>query len=62
MLLFVTLVVSLVVWVVLWALGAKAIDAALLSVAILLVAAAAHIMLPMLPGNRGGDQPPRPGA
>jgi hypothetical protein len=61
MLLYVTLVVSLVVWVVLWAIGVKAIDAALLSVSILLVAAVAHIMLPMLPGNRGDDQPPRPG-
>jgi hypothetical protein len=61
MLLFVTLVVSLVLWVVLWALGAKAIDAALLSLGILIVAAAVHIMLPMLPGNRG-DEPRRPGA
>ncbi len=54
---------GLVVWIVLWALGAKAIDAMMIAVALLLVAIVAHITWPMLPGNRQqspeqADNPP----
>jgi hypothetical protein len=52
MILIVTLVVSLVLWIVLWAVGAKGIDAFMLSILLMLGAAVAHIVLPMLPGNR----------
>jgi hypothetical protein len=55
MILIVTLVISLVLWVVLWGIGAKALDAFMLSIVLMLTAAAAHIVLPMLPGNRRRD-------
>jgi hypothetical protein len=55
MLLIVSLVFSLVLWVVLWATGAKAIDAFMLAIVIMLGAAIAHIVLPMLPGNRSRE-------
>ena len=42
----------LVLWIVLWALGSKAFDAALLSVSILLVAATVEIVKRYLPGRR----------
>lgn len=56
MILIVTLVASLVLWVVLWGIGAKALDAFMLAIVLMLGAAAAHIILPMLPGNRRRDQ------
>jgi hypothetical protein len=56
MLLVVTFAIGLVLWVVLWAVGAKALDAMLLSLVLLLTAAVAHIVLPMLPGNRRRDE------
>jgi hypothetical protein len=55
MILIVTLVISLVLWVVLWGIGAKALDAFMLSIVLMLTAAAAHIVIPMLPGNRRRD-------
>ena len=51
---------GLALWIVLWALGAKAFDAFMLTMVIVLVAATFHIIKPFLPGNRP-DQPP-PGA
>ena len=54
MILIVSLVVSLVLWIVLWSIGAKGIDAFMLSILIMLTAAIAHIVVPMLPGNRRG--------
>ena len=50
-----TLIAGLVVWIVLWAIGAKGFDAFLITVVILLVAAAARIVMPFLPGRE-----PRP--
>jgi multisubunit Na+/H+ antiporter MnhE subunit len=47
-----SLVVGLVLWIVLWALGVKAFDAFMLLLGILVVAAAAHVLAPFLPGNR----------
>jgi hypothetical protein len=60
MLLVVALTFSMVLWLVLWALGAKALDGILLVVVIMVTAAIAHIAIPMLPGNRKG--PTGPGA
>ena len=44
---------GLVIWIVLWALGAKAFDAMLVTIAMLLIAVIGHIVWPFLPGNRG---------
>jgi hypothetical protein len=47
-----TLIAGLVVWVVLWALGTKGFDAFMITVLMLVIAAAGHIVLPHLPGRR----------
>ena len=43
---------GLVVWIVLWALGAKAIDSFLITVVIVLVGATVRMVTQYLPGNR----------
>jgi hypothetical protein len=43
---------GLVIWIVLWAIGVKAIDAFLITVVIALVAATGRIIAPFLPGRR----------
>jgi hypothetical protein len=50
--LLLTLIAGLVVWIVLWAVGIKGFDAFLVTVVMLLIAAAAHIVAPYLPGNQ----------
>jgi hypothetical protein len=52
-----TLIAGLVVWIVLWAIGAKSFYACLITMVMLIVAAAAHIIWPTLPGNRKPDRP-----
>ena len=52
-----TLIAGLVVWIVLWAIGVKSFDAFLITMVMLIVAAAAHIVWPTLPGNRDPDRP-----
>ncbi len=52
-----TLTTGLVVWIVLWAIGAKSFDAFLITIVMMIVAAAAHIIWPTLPGNRKPDRP-----
>jgi hypothetical protein len=47
-----TLIAGLVVWVVLWAIGAKSFDAFMITLLILVIAGAAHLLVPYLPGNR----------
>jgi hypothetical protein len=47
-----TLIAGLVVWVVLWAIGAKAFDAFLLTLVMLVIAAAVRLLVPYMPGNR----------
>ena len=42
---------GLVVWLVLWSLGAKAIDAFLITAGVIIVAGAVKIALPHLPGR-----------
>jgi len=44
---------GLVVWLVLWALGTKAIDSFLITVVIMLVGATGRIIASYLPGSRG---------
>jgi hypothetical protein len=43
---------GLVLWLVLWSIGAKAIDAFMITTVIVLVGATARILAPYLPGNR----------
>lgn len=43
---------GLSIWIVLWAVGAKAFDAFLITLLIVIVAAAGRIITPFLPGNR----------
>jgi hypothetical protein len=45
---------GLVVWLVLWALGTKALDAFMITVLLVLVGATVRIIAPFLPGNRDG--------
>ena len=42
----------MVVWVVLWAIGAKGLDAFLITLVMLIVAAAVRLVMPYMPGNR----------
>jgi integral membrane sensor domain MASE1 len=61
--LYLTTIAGLVVWIVLWAIGFKSFDGFLITLVMVLIAAAARIFGPYLPGNRGNDQgePTRPG-
>jgi len=43
---------GLVVWLVLWSIGAKAIDAFLITTLVVLVGCLARILMPHMPGNR----------
>jgi hypothetical protein len=43
---------GLVVWIVLWALGVKSIDAFMVTVVIVVVAVTVRMLTPYLPGNR----------
>ncbi len=55
--LFLTTIAGLVVWIVLWSIGVKSIDAFMITLLMVLIAAAARIFGPYLPGNRGkGDE------
>jgi hypothetical protein len=46
--------VGLVIWLVMWALGTKAIDAFMITVLLVVVGATMRIIAPFLPGNRDG--------
>jgi hypothetical protein len=52
--LVVATIIGLVLWLVMWALGVKALDAFLITVVIVLLGATARIIAPYLPGNREG--------
>jgi hypothetical protein len=43
---------GLVVWLVMWALGVKALDAFMITVVVVVLGAAARMLAPHLPGNR----------
>ncbi len=45
---------GLVVWIVLWAFGQKAIDAFMITIIVVLVGATLRMVTQYLPGNRGG--------
>jgi hypothetical protein len=51
--LILTVTAGLVVWIVLWSLGSKGLDAFLLATAIILVGATVKILSRYLPGRRG---------
>jgi hypothetical protein len=46
--------VGLVLWIILWAIGVKSLDAFLLTTVIILLAAGAHVLAPHLPGRQDG--------
>ena len=46
--------VGLAIWLVMWALGTKAIDAFMITLLLVLVGATMRILAPFLPGNRDG--------
>jgi hypothetical protein len=52
MVIVVATTIGLMIWIVLWAIGAKAFDAFMITVLIALVAATVRMLLPYLPGNR----------
>lgn len=43
---------GLVVWLVLWSIGAKSIDAFMITTLVILLGCLARIMVPHIPGNR----------
>jgi len=51
-----TLIAGLVIWVVLWAMGAKGLDAALIPLLMLVIAVGVHMVAPHMPGRRGEDE------
>ena len=48
---------SAALWVLLWGLDLKALDALLICLVIMILASVAHIMLPHLPGRRSRERP-----
>lgn len=52
--LVVAITAGLVVWIVMWSVGVKAIDAFLVTAVIALLAVTTRIVAPYLPGNRDG--------
>ncbi len=45
---------GLVIWIVLWALGAKGFDAFMITTLVIVLGVGARIVAPALPGNRNG--------
>jgi hypothetical protein len=46
-----TVTAGLILWIVMWALGSKAIDAFMITIVIVLLAATARMLVPFLPGR-----------
>ncbi len=59
MLLVLSAAASMVIWIILWALGAKGFDAFMLALVLILLAATVNLVLPYLPGNRKAEAEPR---
>jgi hypothetical protein len=55
--LFLTLIAGLVIWIIGWAIGIKSFDAFLITILLMIMAAAAHFVWALLPGNRDPDRP-----
>jgi hypothetical protein len=53
--LLLTLIAGLVIWVVLWATGTKSLDAIMIPILLLVIAAGVRVLAPHLPGRRGAD-------
>jgi hypothetical protein len=53
--LLLTLIAGLVVWVVLWATGTKGLDAFLITLTMLVIAAAIQMLTPHMPGRRSDE-------
>jgi hypothetical protein len=56
--LLLTLIAGLVIWIVLWAIGVKGIDAFMITVLMVLIAAALRLVWGYMPGNRDPDRRP----
>ena len=56
MLLLLTTIAGLVIWIVLWAIGVKSFDAFLITILMVLLAAAWQLVSPYLPGDRGSRE------
>ena len=56
--LLLTLIAGLVLWIVLWAIGVKGFDAFLITLVMLLLAAAVRLVWGYLPGNRDPERRP----
>ncbi len=46
-----TVTAGLILWIVMWALGSKAIDAFMITIVIVLLGATARMLVPFLPGR-----------
>ncbi|MCW2991751.1 MAG: hypothetical protein JWM73_2345 [Solirubrobacterales bacterium] len=46
-----TVTIGLIVWIVLWALGSKSIDAFMITTVVVLLGATARMLVPFLPGR-----------
>jgi len=46
-----TVTAGLILWIVMWALGSKAIDAIMITIVIVLLGATARMLVPFLPGR-----------
>ncbi|MFL5844253.1 MAG: hypothetical protein ACJ762_06125 [Solirubrobacteraceae bacterium] len=46
-----TVTVGLLIWIVLWALGSKSIDAFMITIVVVLLGATARMLVPFLPGR-----------
>jgi len=53
--LLLTLIAGLVIWVVLWATGTKSLDAILITLLLVVIAAGVRVLAPHLPGRRGDE-------
>jgi Mn2+/Fe2+ NRAMP family transporter len=53
--LLLTLIAGLVIWLVLWATGTKSLDAFMIPLLMVVIAAAVHMLAPHLPGRRGDE-------
>lgn len=47
----VTVTAGLILWIVMWALGSKALDAFMITIVIILLGATARMLVPFLPGR-----------
>jgi len=56
--LYLTLVAGLALWIVLWAIGVKGFDGFMITVVMVVIAAAARLLWVYVPGNRDPDRRP----